>query len=85
MKKLVAVIFLTFLSTVFCFSQDSIDNTDKEHTHTGQHTVYMELLGNTGFLGVGYDYTIKLKEKEKISFNCGFQFIEYLKSAINFY
>jgi len=72
MRKSVAVILLAFFSTVFCFSQDSIDNPDDEHTHRGQHTVYTELLGNAGLCSIGYDYTLKLKEKEKLSFNCGF-------------
>ena len=75
MRKSVAVILLAFFSTVFCFSQDSIDDPNTEHTQTGQHTVYTELLGNAGLLySIGYDYTIKLKGKEKLSFNCGFQY-----------
>jgi hypothetical protein len=60
---------LLWVSYSFCFSQDS------NKTLKGQHTIYTEFFGNAGlWYSVGYDYTLKLKEKHKLSFNCGFQY-----------
>ena len=69
------VIILLFLSSVFCFAQDTIKNEKKQ---SGQHSVYMEFFGNAGlWYSIGYDYMLNLKEKHKLSFNCGFQYFPY--------
>ncbi len=70
MKKLLSTILcLSFilLMTNNCFAQKSPDKQQR-----GLHTVYAEALGNALFYSVGYDYTLKLQEKHKLSFKCGF-------------
>ena len=63
MKKSFVIISL-FLSSIFCFTQETIKN---EKEQLGQHTIYGEAFGSAGlFYSVGYDYTLKLKEKRKV-------------------
>jgi hypothetical protein len=77
MKKI--ILLLLFCGCNFCFSQDS------NKTPKGQHTIFAEGFGNVGlWYSVGYDYTLKLKEKHKLSFNCGFQYIPYHKKHFTF-
>lgn len=82
MQKLLSIILcLQFMSLINndCFAQDNTD------TKSAQHTVYVEGLGNAGFYSIGYDYTLKLHERHKLSFKCGLGYIpEYNKSDKRF-
>ena len=75
MKKLSLVVFcLSFiLLNDNCFAQNCIDTLKAEKEQIGQHTIYAEGLGNAywGWYSIGYDYTLKLKPKHKLSFNFG--------------
>jgi hypothetical protein len=63
----------------FCFSQNTVK------VRSGQHTIFAEGFGNAGlWYIVGYDYTLKLKEKHKLSFNLGVQYIPYHKKHYQF-
>ena len=86
MKKILSIVFcLSFiiLQKNNCFSQDSIDNHDenKQTNKQTQHTIYTEFLGNSGLYSLGYDYTLKLKEENKLSFSCGFSYIPDFRSV----
>ncbi|OQB29533.1 MAG: hypothetical protein BWY08_01848 [Bacteroidetes bacterium ADurb.Bin174] len=74
MKQLLSIILcLSFILSVNnnCFAQES---TDKQQR--GLHTIYVEALGNA-FWGysMGYDYTLKIQEKHKLSFKCGLGYV----------
>jgi len=73
MKKLSLILFcLSFiLLNDNCFAQSSIDTLKAEKEPIGQHTIYAEGLGSAYWYSIGYDYTLKLKEKHKLSFNFG--------------
>ena len=77
MKKLLLVVFcLSFiLLNDNCFAQNSIDTLKAEKKPIGQHTIYAEGLGSAYWYSIGYDYTLKLKEKHKLSFNFGVNYI----------
>ena len=62
-----------------CFAQDNTFEVK------GLHTVYVEVYGNA-FEGytIGYDYALKLREKHKLSFNCGFGYVPDLDNFFNF-
>jgi|BioPla2DNA2_1021312.scaffolds.fasta_scaffold04251_5 hypothetical protein len=75
MKKLLSIILcLSFILSVNnnCFAQDSPNKEQR-----GLHTMYAEAFGNAflGMYSIGYDYTLKLQEKHKLSFKCGFGYL----------
>ena len=83
MKQLLSIILclsFTLLMNNNCFAQDST------YELKGLHTVYTEIYGNA-FEGytIGYDYALKLREKHKLSFKCGFGFVPQSDKIFNFF
>lgn len=82
MKKyfLIILCLSSILMNKNCFAQDNTFEVK------GLHTVYVEVYGNA-FEGytIGYDYALKLHEKHKLSFNCGFGYVPDLDNFFNFF
>ena len=78
MKRILSILLCFFLFYNVCFSQDTIKN-----KITGQHTVFTEFFGNSLFwYHIGYDYTLFLKSKHKLSFAFGCEYLPiYYKSS----
>ena len=70
-KNLSIILCLSFiLMNNNCFAQDNT------YEVKGLHTVYAEAFGNTFLMyNIGYDYTLKLQEKHKLSFKCGLGYV----------
>ncbi|MDR0830611.1 MAG: hypothetical protein LBN95_10965 [Prevotellaceae bacterium] len=72
----------TSKNKIILTEKKGIDNSDDEETQAGQHTIYVEGFGNyINFYSIGYDYTLKLKEKHKLSFNFGVSY--FLRHYVN--
>ena len=83
MKKLLLILFClsVILPNDNCFAQSSIDTLKAEKEPIGQHTIYAEGFGNAYWYSIGYDYTLKLKEKHKLSFNFGVNYLDFFTLA----
>jgi len=71
MRKLVVIIFLMFVSSFFCFSQDTVKPYEKI-----QHNLFVEIGGNSVYLyNLTYDCSYAFTEKHKIAVGAGVMYM----------